>query len=315
MTSVYRAGGDVGPVRAHTHITHTNNDLHSSTHTEDITIMNTDITTIEHVDEASSVVDDQGASVVAGADLGRAYSGDTAMRFAEESRWASAQIQNFAEIDEDGTWLPDFELTVEQWAENMTRAQLGACEPADVLDQMWKIQTALRYGNAKQSASLIGRVSLDIYPAEPGRPQDLLHPTAPLVVFLEVKRGSFLWDDGKCRAVAVWFEPNTDADGAPIDSTGGVLRPFRGRIYCDTRHLDGYQGVIERFSSVRDAAEACEELRQAVKLAGTPAPTQYTDDPLDEIAANADAEDRADQARRTAGRREKQFVERVTSPI
>ena len=268
----------------------------------------------DHTDAAQAVVDDEGASILAGSDT--AFTGHDDRRFAEESRWASLQISHFADITADGEWCPRVELSLDAWAQAMASAQFDEPSDADVYDVAFMIQRALAGSNTKNSASLIERVSLDIWPDMEGRPQDYQHPTAPMVVFLAVKRESFLWDPEHCRAIAVWFVPNTTSLGEPLDSEGKPLEPYRGRLYADTRWLDGYVGVMERYSSLRAAQEAADDLRRAVKVAATPARSADQRDVLDEIGENIDEMDAEDQRRKQQRtRQQRQFAARRQSPV
>jgi hypothetical protein len=259
----------------------------------------------QYIQEAEAVVDFTEPDPDLRAEPGAAFSGDLDRRYLEDSIWASAQIGNYARLNADGEWEPSLELTVEAYSIALAKASGLHIEDADEA-----IRSAMAKANTKNSPAQMGRVSLDLTPDVPGRPQDLLHPTQPMVVFLTIKPGSFLYRENR-RGMAVWFMPNTAADGAPLDAFGEDLTPYNGRYYADTRFIDGYGGVLEFFGSHRLLREAADELTRAVKIAATPRRNAETThgDPGAQLQAEMDKSDAAASKAKRLVRR------RLTSPF
>lgn len=240
--------------------------------------------------EASAVVDDDGASALAGADLGRAYSNGMSAQDIQESIWASATIESFGTITDDG-WQPDLELSISDWAEQMSR--WSGLVPDDA---MFRITRALVDSQCQRDhPAMIGTVSLDLNPVVRNRPQDLGHPSAPKLVFLAISQASPLYDAESRRAMAVWYQPEVDEHGDAVSPNIGR----NGRAYTNDKWLPGYLGIVDFYSGLHAAHEAMEELRQAVKVAATSPEDErdafWEDEGVDE---NGDPIESEDQVKR-----------------
>ena len=273
-------------------------------------------TTMTEADEASAVVDDDGASIIAGSQVGRAFSGHTDQRYAEAVQDAKAVVAQYCVIGDDGgLGSPRFVKNgqLEFLLAHVTKWH-GYPTELDALERLVdEVFVSFQTKRWLSKHGLVGSVSLDLDPSGQW-PQDRGHPTAPKVVFLAVDKNTIgtepLYDAEKRRYMAVWFTPNVDEDGSPLDYDGQPLRP-RGnahRLYCDDRYLAGYKGIVAWYPSLTAAKAAHRELLDAVRTIGKPPPSADEDDPMrEELLQQYIDEDRA------AGRRSRRRppVERV----
>jgi hypothetical protein len=266
-----------------------------------------DTDTIHH-DDANAVVDDDGASIVAGSEV--AYTGDIDKNFLDELRQAKADLGRFVEMDDEGRLgQPHFVKNgdIDFLAGHVARWH--GIQPCDGLELLVdEAMIHFQVNRAARKLGVIGSVSLDLAPE--GRfPQDIGHPTEPKVLFMAVDRNTPgtapLYKAGEREYMAVWFEPNVTADGEPLDSRDEPLRP-RGktnRLYCDDFFVPGYRGIVDWFGSRALAKQAMRELQHAVRTIAKPPPKATIDDPMrEELLAQYEADDASDGRNRRSQR-------------
>jgi hypothetical protein len=231
---------------------------------------------------------EDGAMALAPAEPGRAYDGHSDRQDLHERRWAAAQIEHYAEIDCDGAWIPRFvdngsmDHLARQLAELTGRVEEDAME---ILTE--RLIDIRRPRGGSTSPEFLGAISLDLNPE--GRwPQDRGHPSAPQVVFYEIRQGSMLYDGESRRAMAVWFQPEVDDLGFGVN-----VREHNGRFYCNDFFGPGYLGVVDFYASRKAAKEALAELRSALKVLNTPQTADEPDPVRDSVYADDEAEDRS----------------------
>lgn len=200
--------------------------------------------------------------------------GRTTLRELDESRAAAASIEHFGMQDEDGRWHPMFvdDGSIDRIAEQLARATGRHVE--DAAFQFAKRLIDIRLANRGRSPEFLGAVSLDVNP-EGQHPRTLGHPSAPQVVFYEIRRGTMLYDEATRRAMAVWYQPELD------EVTGHAMSPRQGRNgrwYCDDTFIPGYLGIVDWYAGLYQAEEARRDLEWALKLLATPPESADVDD-------------------------------------
>ena len=253
--------------------------------------------------ETPGFVDDSMAASTP-SEPGRALSGHTSRRYVDESIEASAVIESYCLIGDDGFFVPQLVMSTDSLAGQLAKESGRRLDDqAYLITQAWIDRRISRRG-------YLGGVSLDLNPAQPGFPQDLGHPDVPAVLFYEIAPGSHLATCGQCdhcrgqapadvtgcrhhrSAMAVWFQPEVDELGYAVNPRDGR----NGRQYSDDTFHAGYHGIVRLFGSLREAAEAKRDLLRAVRTLATP----ESADEADTVREGQLAEDeRAD----TAGRR------------
>jgi len=270
--------------------------------------------TIHHDDEAA-VVDDEGASILAGSKV--AFTGHMDIRHLDEVKAAKAEIGRYCDMDDTATeWSPSFVKHGDIEFLTTHVARWHGVQPVDGVEFLVdEVFIRFQVNRAMRQLGCLGSVSLDLEPE--GRwPQDIGHPTVPKIVFLAVDRNSPgtapLHKPLEREYMAVWFEPNQTDDGQPLDSNGKPLTP-RGkseRLYCDDFYVGGYRGVVDWFGSRSEAKQAMRELQQAVRTIAKPPPMADIDDPMrEELLAQYEDEDAANG--REARRQQPKVAERV----
>lgn len=263
------------------------------------------------LDEATAVVDDGGESLLGGSEY--AHEGHAAMRELGEVKAALDVVKRFAAVTDDGALSPTIQTSIVEMAE--FHAVWTGRKPADSFYLIAKALVDRRIGKH----DFLGAVSLDLNPVVPGRPQDLGHPTAPAVLFYEIRPDTIIAEqlaehvvvtvDGQTVqrdvtpvAMAFWFQPDTDEDGQPVDARTGR----NGRMYSNDTFRAGYKGIVATYRTLEDADEAMSELRRAVRRLATPTMADEADRLREELLAegeNADREAAARQALRTVRRK------------
>lgn len=250
---------------------------------------------IHDQDQGEAVVDDDGASILAGSQVGRAYAGHTDQRFNEQLEQATAELGRYCELDDLGR-LGAPHLVKNGDIDFLTRhvaKWYGATQADGVELLVDEALISFQLDRRKRDLAVLGSVSLDLAPD--GRyPQDIGHPTEPKVLFVAVDAHTAgtkpLYAKGKREYMAVWFVPNVDGDGTPLDRDGEPLQPRgkAGRLYCDDRWIPGYVGVVDWFGSRSEAKQALRELQQAVRTIAKPPVMADVDDPVRQEGLEAD---------------------------
>lgn len=209
---------------------------------------------------------------------GVAYAGHLDMRAFAESRDASATIMEYAVIDEDGGYHPDlkvgFEAIAAEMLANAGRTPETVGNDAYLAlheDTLTSILSALadrrawsRTEEQRARNGYIGSVSLYTPPVG-DRYQDRSHATAPAVCFYEIRFGTFLWSPQR-RAMAVWFTPEVDEHGFPVNPGEGR----NGTLYSNDKFEAGYHGIVRFFPSLWAAKAAYRDLLRAGRVAARP---------------------------------------------
>jgi len=263
-----------------------------------------------YTDGGQAVVED-GMAAGTPSERGRAFSGHGARQGLQESIDAAAVLESFTLVDEDGSFVPMIDTSIEELAE-----QLAGESGRTVEDEAFLLARAF-IDRRISRRGFLGGVSLDLNPSRPGFPQDLGHPSMPAVLFYEVSPGSMLsecgicpvctgqvTDEPRCRnaisAIAIWFQPE-------VDDLGYAVSPRtarNGREYSDDTFVAGYYGIVERYPTLRAADEDMRSLRRAVRTLATPDTADEPDTMRDELNNAAELEDRtAARLRRSSMRR------------